>query len=121
MALGVHNPCSAQLLKMVGERRLRDVEQWHELADANLSGVLAQHVNELQADRVAEGFCHLGHPYRVIAIDVGIDNGLTAALTSRSLLLRNKLQIDGHRSTYINNSHVCRCNMIRAMKPSALA
>jgi hypothetical protein len=36
LALGVHDPGVAELLEVVRERRLRDVEQWHELADADL-------------------------------------------------------------------------------------
>ena len=100
---------------MVGERGLGDVEQRHQLADADLAGVLAQHVHELQADRVAEGLGDLGHPQRVIALHVGVDDGLAAALTGGSLLLGRQLQIDRHRSTYINNTHYHRCNTIRAM------
>ncbi len=73
---------------MVGERGLRDVEQRHQLADADLSGVLAQHVHELQADRVTECLCDLGHAQRVVALHVGVDHGLATALPGRSLLLR---------------------------------
>ena len=58
-----------------------------ELADADLPGVLAQHVDELQADRVAEGLGDLGHAQRLLALYVGVDDGLAAALTGRALLL----------------------------------
>jgi hypothetical protein len=40
--------------------------------------VLAQHVHELQADRIAQSLRHLGHPHRLGALDVGIDDRLTA-------------------------------------------
>jgi hypothetical protein len=39
----------------VRDRGLGEVEQRHELAHADLAGVLAEHVDELQADRVTEG------------------------------------------------------------------
>ena len=38
---------AARSLEVMGERGLGDVEQWHELADADLAGVVAQHVHEL--------------------------------------------------------------------------
>ena len=100
---------------MMGERRLGDVEQRHQLADTDLSGVLAQHVDELQANRVTEGLGDLGHTQGAIALDVGVDDGLATALSSGSLLLRGKLHIDEHQSTYINNTYICQCNTIRAV------
>ena len=100
---------------MVGERGLGDVEQGHELTDADLAGVLAQDIHEREPDWVAERLCDLCHPQRVIARHVGVDDRLAAALPCRSLLLGSELQIDGHLSTYINSNHVCQCNTIRAV------
>ena len=51
--------------------------------DADLAGVLAQDVDELQPDRVAERLGDLGHPDRVLALDVGIDDRLAARLAGR--------------------------------------
>ena len=70
---------------MVGEGGLGDVEQRHELAYADLAGVLSQHVNELQADRVAQSLGYLGHPRRLRTLDVGVYDRLAAALASRTL------------------------------------
>ena len=84
---------------MVGERGLRDVEQRNQLADADLAGVLAQDVDELQADRVAERLGDLGHPHRLLALDVRVDDRLAARLAGRALGLGGELQIDAHRST----------------------
>jgi hypothetical protein len=64
--------------------------------------VLSQHVDELKANRVAERLRHLSHPRRLLALDIGIDDGLAARLACRALLLRRQLQIDGHLSTYID-------------------
>ncbi len=97
---------------MMGERGLGDVEQWHELTDTDLAGVLAQHVDELQTNRVTEGLGDLGHTQCTIALDFGVCDGLTTALSSGSLLLRGKLHIDQHQSTYINNTYICQCNTI---------
>ena len=38
----------------MGDGRLRKVEERHQLADADLAGVLSKHVDELQPDRIAE-------------------------------------------------------------------
>ena len=56
---------------MVRERRLADVEQRHQLADAHLAGVLPKDVDELQADRVAERLRDRGDADRVLAVDPG--------------------------------------------------
>ena len=73
-----------------------------QLAHADLAGVLAQHVDELQADRVAERLRDLGHPHGLLALDVGIDDRLATRLAGRALLLGGQLQIDRHRSMYID-------------------
>src|SRR5947209_5341169 len=101
-ALGVDDAGVAQLLQVVRERGLGDVEQRHELADADLPGVLAQDVDQLQADRVAERFRHRGDPGRALALDVRVDDRLATWLAGRALVLRRELQIDGHLSTYID-------------------
>ena len=62
--LGVDDAGLAQLLEVVRERGLGDVEQRDELAHADLAGVLAQHVDELEPDRVAERLGDVGHPRR---------------------------------------------------------
>ena len=79
---------------MVRDGRLGEVEQWDELADADLAGVLAEHVDELQPDRVTQRLGDRGHPLRLVALDVGVDDGLAAALPGGALLLRGQLQID---------------------------
>ena len=79
---------------------LADVEQRRQLAHANLAGVLAQHVDQLQADRVAQGLGHAGHPLGLDPVGVGVDDGLAAGLAGRALLLRAELEIDRHRSTF---------------------
>ena len=79
-----------------------DVEQRDELADADLAGVLAQHVDELEADRVAERLRDRRDPLGLGALHVGIDDGLAARLAGGALLLRSERQIDGHLFTYID-------------------
>jgi glycerol uptake facilitator-like aquaporin len=106
---------------VVRERGLGDIEQGHQLADADLAGVLAQNVYELQTDRVTKCLRDLRHPQRVIAIDVRVDNGLTTALTIGPLLLRGELQIDWHRSTYISKTDKYRCNTIGPVTTPPLA
>jgi len=113
MALGVDDPGVAELLQVVGERGLGDVEQRDELAHADLACVFAKHVDELQADRVPQGLCDLGHAHSVIALDVRVDDRLAAAHAGRALDLRGELHIDRHRYTYINSTDVCRSNTIR--------
>ena len=76
-----------------------DVEQRHQLAYADLARVLAQHVDELQPDRVAERLGHRGHAERMLALDVGIHDRFAAALAGGAFGLRRQLQIDGHQST----------------------
>ena len=71
-----------------------------ELADADLAGVLAQDVDELQAHRVAHRLGDLGHPQRLCA--VGIDGGFATRLSGGSLLLRSELQIDRGLPTHID-------------------
>ena len=95
-------PASRSFLRWWESVGCDDVEQRHELADAHLAGVLAQHVDELQPDRVAERLGDLRHPLGLLALDVGIDDRLAARLAGGALLLRRELQIDRHRSTYID-------------------
>jgi hypothetical protein len=58
--------------------------------------VSAQHVDELQADRVAEGLGDVGHAGGVLALDVGMDDRLAARPPGRALLLGDELELDGH-------------------------
>jgi len=55
---------------------------------------------QAQAVAVEIGAIHV-EP-RFGALNVGVDDRLTARLASRALLLWGKLQIDGHQYTYIN-------------------
>src|SRR4051794_7048040 len=112
--LGVDDAGLAQLLEVVRERGLGDVEQRHELAHADLAGVLAQHVHELEADRVAERLGDLGDADRVLALDVRIDHRLATGLARRALGLGCQREIDSHLFTSIDSSDVCQCNMIWA-------
>ena len=93
-------PASRSFLRWWRERGLGDVEERHQLADADLAGVLAQHVDELQPDRVAERLGDLGHALGLLALDVGVDDRLAARLAGRALGLRRELQIDGHLFKY---------------------
>ena len=71
------------------------------LANANLPGVLAQDVDELQADWVAECLRNLGHAQGVVTVHVRVDDGLATALPGGALLLGRKFEIDDHQSIYI--------------------
>ena len=73
-------PASRSFLRWWESGRLGDVEQRDELADADLARVLAQHVDELQPDRVAERLGDLGHALGLLALDVGVDDRLAARL-----------------------------------------
>ena len=101
-ALGVDDAGLAQLLEVVAEGGLGDVEERHELAHADLAGVLAQHVDELQADGVAQRLGDRRHALGLVALDVGVDDGLAARLARGALLLGRQLQIDGHLFTSID-------------------
>ena len=71
-------------------------------ADADLAGVLSQHVDQLQADRVAERLGHGRHALGLGAVGVGVDDGLATGLAGGALGLGGELEIDRHRSTYID-------------------
>jgi hypothetical protein len=72
--------------------------------------VLAQDVDEPRADRVAEGFRDLGELLGLLALGVGVDDGLAARLAGCALRLSASLDallfgassrsmaIDTHRS-----------------------
>ena len=115
MALGIDDAGVAQLLEVVAQRGLGDVEERHELADADRAGVLAQHVHELQPDRVPEGFGDVGQTGGLFAVDVGVDDGLAARRAGGPLGLRLELQIDVHRNsklhkevTFVDCIDICR-------------
>ena len=84
------------------DRGLGELEEGHQLAHADLSGVLSQHVHELHAYRIAECLRDAAHALGLIALDVGVDDRLAARFADGALLLRSELQIDSHLSTYIN-------------------
>ena len=92
-------PGLAQHLEVVRDGRLGEVEQRHQLADADLPGVLAQHVDQLQPDRVGERLRDAGHALGLLALDVGVDDRLAARLAGGALLLGRELQIDSHLYT----------------------
>jgi arsenate reductase (thioredoxin) len=99
----------------MGDRRLREVEERHELAHADLAGVLSQYVDELHADGIAERLGDDGHPLGVRPLDVGVDDGLATGLACRALLLRRQFQIDGHLFMNINSIEKCQCNILNVM------
>ena len=74
----------------------------HELAHADLPGVLAQHVDQLEPDRVAERLCDCCNALGLLALDVWVDDRLAARLSCWALLLRGEFQIDAHLFTYID-------------------
>ena len=88
------------------DRRLTDVEQRGELAHADLAGVLAQYVDQLEADGVAEGFGDLGDALGLCTLDIRVDDRLAARATGRALALRSEFEIDAHQligNTFIDS------------------
>jgi hypothetical protein len=75
---------------------LGEVEQRHQLTDAHLAGVFAQHINELQTDWVSERLRDGGQPDRLGALYVRVNDRLAARFAWRALLLGHELQIDDH-------------------------
>jgi hypothetical protein len=69
--------------------RLGEVKQGHKLTHAHLSGVLAQNVDELQPYWIAERLGDLRHSIGFVALNVGIDDRLTATLARQTLDLRS--------------------------------
>src|SRR5918999_4221021 len=100
--LGIDDARLPQHLEVVRDRRLRQFEERYELADADLAGVLPEHVDELEANRVAERLGDRRHPLRLVSFDVGVDDRLTARLAWGALLLRGEPQIDRHQYTFID-------------------
>ena len=86
----------------MGHGRLGEIEQRHELAYADLASMLAQDVNQLYADGVSECFGDLGDAARLVALDVGVNQGLAAALTGWPLDLRGQFQFDNDPYIYID-------------------
>jgi hypothetical protein len=64
--------------------------------------VLAQDVDELDADWVAERLRDPRHALRLSSLHVRIDDRRAAGLARGPLLLRRQLEIDSHLSTYID-------------------
>ena len=74
-----------------------------------LPGVLSQHVDQLQADRIAERLGDRRHPLCLLSLNVGVDDRLTARLAGGTLGLRvlapNRQRIYLHISieiTFVN-------------------
>jgi len=72
------------------ERRLGDLEQRLQLADADLAGVEAQDVEELQADGIAERLGDLSQTSGSLGRDLRKDKRLTTRLAGRALVLGRK-------------------------------
>ena len=86
----------------MGHGGLGEVEQRDELADAHLAGVLAQNVDQLDADGSRERLGDLCHPDRFIALDIGVHDRFAAGLAGGALDLGGQFQIDSHLYTYID-------------------
>ena len=94
LTLTVDDTCVPQDLEVVRDGRLAHVEERDELADADLARVLSQHVDQLQADRVAEGLGDRRHPLGLHPLDVGVHDRLTTGFTGRALVFGGELEID---------------------------
>src|SRR6266700_1933678 len=81
----------AQHLEVMGDGGLGEVEERDQFADAHLPGVLAQHVNELQPDGVAEGLGDRGQADRLLALHPGVDGRLAPRFAGGALDLRSQL------------------------------
>ena len=101
-SLRVDDARFAQHLEVMRDGRLADVKQRSQLADADLAGVLSEHVDELEPDRVAERLGDRRHTLGLVSLDIGVDDRLAARLAGRALLLGSELQIDGHQCTFID-------------------
>jgi hypothetical protein len=64
--------------------------------------VLSEHVDELEAHRVAERLRYDRHAGRMLALDVGVDDRLAARLAGGALGLGSQFQIDRHQYTSID-------------------
>ncbi len=105
----------AQLAQVMAQRGLVDVEERHELVDADLAGVLAQHVDDLHADRIGERLGDLGHPLRLLAVDVGEHGRLAARRAVGPLRLRDQLQLDGHAADPTVTARAARQRHVNAV------
>jgi arsenate reductase (thioredoxin) len=110
LTLGADQTGLAQDLEVMRHRRLREFEEGDQLAHADLAGVLLEHVDELQARRVAQGLGDVGDSDRLCAVNVGVDDRLTAWIAGGALALRGQLQVDSHPYTDIDSIDVCQCN-----------
>jgi hypothetical protein len=84
---------------------LGEVEQRHQLADADLAGVLSQHIDELHPDRIAERLGDPAHALGPLLFDVGVGDRLAADLALGALLLGGELE---HPFTNINSTENCQ-------------
>jgi hypothetical protein len=53
--------------------------------------MLSKHIHQLQPDRITKRLRDLGHPNRVVGLNVRIHERLAAPLARRTLLLGRKL------------------------------
>ena len=67
---------------MVRDGRLREVEERHQLADADLAGVLAQDVDD-DPDRIAERLSPPADPLRLRSLDLRVATGRSNSPTAR--------------------------------------
>ena len=100
---------------MVRDRRLADVEQRGQLAHAHLACVLAEYVDQLEADGVAERFGDLGDALGLRALHVRVDDRVAARPSGRALALGGEFQIDAHQ--LISNSYI---DIFQCDAPSAM-
>jgi hypothetical protein len=91
---------------------LGEIKQRDQLTHADLAGVPAQHIDELDAYGVAERLGDARHPGGVTALDVRVDDRLAPWLPGRALALGGEFQIDDHRYTTIDSTHICQCNSL---------
>ena len=55
-----------------------EIKQRDQLTHADLAGVLAKNVHELEAHGVAKSLCDRSHALGALALHVGVDDGLAA-------------------------------------------
>ena len=97
---------------MVGDGRLRKVEERDQLTDTDLARVLAEHVYKLKPDGITERLGDGRHMGGLLALYVGVDDRLTARLTGCALGLRSELEIGRH---YIDRYRLNLCLSIRRL------
>src|SRR3954447_4595467 len=101
-ALRANDAGVAEHLEVMGDGRLGEIEERDELADADLTCMPSQDVDELHANRVAQRLGDGGGPLRLLAGDLRVHHRLATGLAGGPLLLGGQLEIDGHLYVYID-------------------